>query len=280
VDARIRLLNFQHIPNAIRLKDDAGWNQTSLDWQRFLSANPGGCFAAEIDSRLIGTSATIIYGGKLAWIGMVIVDSAFRGQGIGTALLKRAIDHLDSRKIRCMKLDATPQGRPLYERFGFVAEYGLERWMLERPKVEILAAKSHPDKLEAVMQMDRNVFGADRGELLKSLADCAPEFTLIAKDDAGIAGYAFGRPGSRADQLGPWVARNEDVGAILLDEFLRRSSREIIFVDCPDANKWAVPVVRERGFKLSRPLTRMYRGGNTSVGKPELVGGSLGPEFG
>ncbi|MGH9704572.1 MAG: GNAT family N-acetyltransferase, partial [Candidatus Acidiferrales bacterium] len=124
----IRLLNPQDIPHAMRLKDDAGWNQTALDWQRFLSANPGGCFAAEIDSRLIGTSATIIYGGKLAWIGMVVVDSAFRGQGIGTTLLNRAIDYLDSCKIPCMKLDATPQGRPLYEKFGFVAEYGLERW--------------------------------------------------------------------------------------------------------------------------------------------------------
>jgi hypothetical protein len=80
--------------------------------------------------------------------------------------------------------------------------------------------------------------------------------------------------------LGPWMARHEDVGAILLDEFLRRSSRELIFVDCVGPNTWAIPLVKERGFELSRPLTRMFRGTNKYAGRPELLCGSLGPEFG
>ncbi len=279
MSVRIRLLTSTDIPEAMRLKDDAGWNQTALDWQRFISANPEGCFAAEIEGRLIGTSATITYDGKLAWIGMVIVEPALRGKGIGTTLLKRAIDHLDSRKVSSMKLDATPQGRPLYEKFGFVREYNIERWMLKRPANEPTAGKA-PEKLEEVLRLDRDVFGADRSELLRSLAESAPEFTLVARDDAGIAGYTFGRRGSRADQLGPWMARHEDVGAILLDEFLRRSSRELIFVDCVGPNTWAIPLVKERGFELSRPLTRMFRGTNKYAGRPELLCGSLGPEFG
>ena len=279
MSARIRLLKSDDIPEAMRLKDEAGWNQTALDWRRFISSNAEGCFAAEIDGRLIGTSTTIIYEGKLAWIGMVIVDPAFPGKGIGTALLKRAIDYLDSRKVSCMKLDATPQGRPLYEKFGFVAEYGIERWMLKRPANESIAG-IFPVKLEDVLRLDRDVFGADRSGLLRSLAESDPEFLLVAKDESGIAGYTFGRRGSRADQLGPWMARNEDVGAILLDEFLRRSSRGLIFVDCMGPNAWAIPLVRERRFELSRPLTRMFRGNNGSAGRPSLLCGSLGPEFG
>jgi len=39
---------------------------------------------------------------------MVVVEPQHRGQGIGTALLERAIRHLDSRSVRAMKLDATP----------------------------------------------------------------------------------------------------------------------------------------------------------------------------
>ena len=264
---------------AMRLKDAAGWNQTALDWERFISANPQGCFAAEADGRLIGTSTTIIYEGKLAWIGMVIVEPEFRGQGIGTTLLKRAIDHLDSRKVPCMKLDATPQGLPLYEKFGFVAEYELERWMLKRTESEAVI-RQVPEKLEEVLRLDRSVFGADRGKLLRSLVASAPELTLAAKDETGTAGYTFGRRGSRADQLGPWMARNEDVAAILLDEFLRRSPRDLIFVDCVGRNSAAVPLVKARGFELSRPLTRMFRGTNQNAGKPELLYGSLGPEFG
>jgi GNAT superfamily N-acetyltransferase len=279
MNVRIRLLNFADIPMAMRLKDGAGWNQTALDWERFISANPGGCFAAEADGRLIGTSTTIIYEGKLAWIGMVIVEPEFRGQGIGTTLLKRAIDQLDSRKIPTMKLDATPQGRPLYEKFGFVAEYKIERWMLERAGSEAVIRQA-PEKLEEVLRLDRAVFGADRSKLLRSLAASAPELTLAAKEEIGLAGYTFGRHGSRADQLGPWMAHNEDVAAILLDEFLRRSSRDFVFVDCVGRNSAAVPLVKARGFELSRPLTRMFRGTNQNAGKPELLYGSLGPEFG
>jgi ribosomal protein S18 acetylase RimI-like enzyme len=98
------------IPQAMQLKDAAGWNQTCADWLRFLSANPEGCFVADIEGRILGTSASIVYEGKLAWIGMVIVDAQYREQGIGTTLLQYVIRYLDSRRIQCIKLDATPHG--------------------------------------------------------------------------------------------------------------------------------------------------------------------------
>ena len=83
-----------------------------------------------------------------------------------------------------------------------------------------------------------------------------------------------------ADHLGPWVALNEDVASTLLDEFLHRSSRELVFVDCLKQNPWAVPLVRTRGFEFSRPLTRMFRGTNRYPGRSELLCAVLGPEFG
>jgi GNAT superfamily N-acetyltransferase len=262
----------------MRLKDAAGWNQTRNDWERFLSASPEGCFAAERQGRLVGTSTTIVYEGRFAWIGMVLVDQQHRGQGIGTALLERAIQHLDSRSVPCMKLDATPQGKPLYEKFGFVSEYEIERWMLKRRLGGNSAGKG-PVEIEDVLRLDREIFGADRSGLLRSLAEAAPDFTLVARQEAGVAGYTFGRRGSRADHLGPWMARSQDVAATLLDEFLRRSKRDV-FIDCLRRNPWAVPLGRARGFEFSRALTRMFRGANEHAGRPELLGAILGPEFG
>ncbi len=123
MNVQLRLMTVDDIPEAMRLKDLAGWNQTAADWERFLSANPEGCFVAERDGRVVGTSTTIVYEGRFAWIGMVLVEEQFRGQGIGTVLLERAIGYLDYRNIPCMKLDATPQGRILYEKLGFLSEY-------------------------------------------------------------------------------------------------------------------------------------------------------------
>jgi GNAT superfamily N-acetyltransferase len=279
MSVRLRLMTVKDIPEGMRLKDAAGWNQTSADWERFLSASPEACFAAERDGRVVGTSTTIVYEGRFAWIGMVLVDSQHRGQGIGTALLERAIQHLDSRRVPCLKLDATPQGKPLYQRFGFASEYEIERWMLNR-HVHAHAAGQARVEVEDVLRLDREIFGADRSGLLRSLAEAAPDLALVARADVGVAGYAFGRRGSLADHLGPWAARGEEVAAALLDEFLRRSKRELVFVDCLRGNPWAAPLVTARGFELSRPLTRMYRGANDYAGRPELLCAILGPEFG
>ncbi len=276
---RLRTMTFEDIPVAIRLKDAAGWNQTAADWVRFISASPEGCFVMECHGNVIGTSATIAYDGRFSWIGMLIVDEQYRGQGIGTALLERAIYFLDSQKIPAIKLDATPQGKPLYEKLGFMSEYDIERWMLSRTAKE-KAVENAPVSIEDVLQMDREIFGADRSGLLRSLAQEAPHLTLVDQQEEEITGYSFGRLGSLADHMGPWVARNADAAERLLNSFLLRSSRELIFVDCLRLNPWAVPLVKARGFEFSRPLTRMFRGTNGYAGQAGLLCASLGPEFG
>lgn len=294
------------IPAGMRLKEIAGWNQTPADWERFVGASPEGCFVAESDGRVVGTATTITYRdickgtdeGRFAWIGMVLVDPEFRSRGIGTRLLEKTIEYLDSCRVPSLKLDATPSGKPLYEKLGFAAEYEIERWMLKRSpgarragKQRLLstaatarATASSPEaaqpKLEGIFKLDRDVFGADRGELLRSLDREAPAFTQSVERRGELAGYTLGRKGSRADHLGPWMARDETAAAELLDEFLRRSVRETIFVDVLKANPFAIPLVRGRGFECSRPLTRMVRGPNAHPGRPELLGAILGPEFG
>ncbi|HTY24937.1 MAG TPA: GNAT family N-acetyltransferase [Desulfomonilaceae bacterium] len=276
---QLRLMTTKDIPDAMRLKDIAGWNQTAEDWKRFLSADSEGCFVAEYDGRVVGTSATIVYEDRFAWIGMLIVDPLHRGKGLGTALLERAIQYLDSRRIPCMKLDATPQGKPLYEKLGFQSEYTVERWMLKRHREKKTVRKA-PVKILDILQLDREIFGADRSKLLLSLTEEAPHFTLADGKEVDVAGYAFGRQGSLADHLGPWIARNKDVAATLLDEFLRLSQRDLVFVDCMTRNPWAAPLVKAHGFEFRRPLTRMFRGTNEYAGRPDLVLAIMGPEFG
>ncbi|HEV2494696.1 MAG TPA: GNAT family N-acetyltransferase [Terriglobia bacterium] len=284
----LRLMTSDDIPAAMRLKDLAGWNQTAADWERFLAASPAGCFVAELEGRVCGTVTTIVYEGRFAWIGMVLVDPDYRGRGIGTRLLEGAIEHLDGLGVPTLKLDATPQGKPLYSKLGFVSEYEIERWTLKRPPpkdpsapqmVRGQAMAEVPD-LGAIAKLDRHVFGADRSAALNSLDDEAPEFTLAIDAAGELAAYALGRHGSRADHLGPWVAKDEASARSLLAEFVHRSKREHIFVDCMKSSSFACEFVRAMGFEFSRLLTRMYRGANHYPGTPEVVGAILGPEFG
>lgn len=269
------------IPAGMRLKDIAGWNQTPADWEQFLAASPDGCFVAEVEGRVVGTATTIVYESRFAWIGMVLVDPEHRGRGIGTRLLEKTIEHLDALGVPSMKLDATPQGKPIYEKLGFVTEYEIERWALRRAAVTPTASAEHdPSELARICGLDREVFGADRGPLLRSLDSQAPAFTLSIQLSSKLTGYTLGRRGSRADHLGPWMAADEASARELLDEFLHRSQRELVFVDCLHANPFARNLLRSRGFEFARPLTRMYRGGNAHPGRPELLCAVLGVEFG
>ena len=282
----LRTMTKQDIPAGLRLKELAGWNQTAADWNRFLDASPQGCFVAEADGKVCGTATTISFENKFAWIGMVLVDPEYRSQGIGTKLLERSIEYLDQQKMPTMKLDATPQGKPLYEKLGFVTEYGIERWVLKRPPSAgartadtnrtVLSAA----QLESVLAKDREVFGADRSSLLLSLEQESPDSGMGVWDGGKLCGYTFGRRGSFADHLGPWMAENSCVARALLGEFLARSTRESLIVDCLAGNPAAFELLRTAGFTYARTLTRMYRGPNDHPGNPAALCAILGPEFG
>ena len=283
---RLRIMNEQDVPGGLRLNTLAGWNQTAADWRRFLRNSPSGCFVMEHDGEVVGTAATINYESHFAWIGMVLVDPEFRKQGIGTELLKKTIEHLDAAGVRTMKLDATPQGKPIYEKLGFEEEYEIERWMMKRPNAKTSTQSASTCvplsemQRENIFQLDKELFGADRSFLLRVLAEEAPEFELAAWEKELLHGYAFGRRGLFADHLGPWMARTRGATERLLKEFLAASSRETVIVDCLKANSMAVELLSAYGFASARSLTRMVRGPNSYPGRPEFFCAILGPEFG
>ncbi|HET9179638.1 MAG TPA: GNAT family N-acetyltransferase [Terriglobia bacterium] len=276
----LRTMTTADISAGMRLKNLAGWNQTPADWRSFLESSPEGCFAAEVDGKAVGTAATMVYEQRFAWIGMVLVDPEFRGRGIGTRLLRKTIEHLDEIGICTMKLDATPAGRPIYQKLGFHDEYEIDRWLLKRPVPKAPPASRLHSVSDCVLQLDREIFGADRGSLLRSLAAENPDVALAAEREGETAGYTFGRRGTLADHLGPWMARDEQTATQLLDEFLARSRREMIFVDALKDRRFVAEMLLARGFQVSRPLTRMVRGPNDYPGRPELLCAILGPEFG
>lgn len=283
---RLRVMKERDVPGGLRLNTLSGWNQTEADWRRFLKNSPRGCFVMEHKGKVVGTAATINYESHFAWIGMVLVDPGLRKQGIGTQLLEKAIEHLDSANVRTMKLDATPQGKPIYAKLGFVEEYEIDRWILKRAPATSstghISMHALLDEMEReqVSRLDKELFGADRTFVLRALAEEAPELAAAAWEDEALQGYAFGRRGLFADHLGPWMSRTPGAAENLLRAFLATSSREALIVDCLKANSMAVELLRSFGFAPSRPLTRMFRGPNVFPGRPELFCAILGPEFG
>ena len=116
---RLRLLTRADLAFADSVRALAGWNQTMEDWERFLSAEPDGCFLAEWNGASAGTATTTVYGRDLAWIGMVLVHPEFRRRGIGGAMLCRMLRDDRSGGAKAGVLLSSHAGAKLYPIVGY-----------------------------------------------------------------------------------------------------------------------------------------------------------------
>ena len=277
----IRTMQASDIASAMRLKEAAGWNQTSMDWERLLRLEPDGCFVDEREGVIAGSATALRHGSDLAWIGMVLVLPEFRRRGIARGLMRHCLRWLADRGIRVSRLDATDMGRPLYVELGFRDEAFVERW--ERPRVAAHAAEyrreEHPAAFsEAEAALDQSAHGYDRSALMRDLAaDGSVERIRSA------SGFACGRPGSGAWFLGPCAAVSEDAAGALVARLLRGHESQRIFWDFLPSNECAARLARRLGFRRIRRLVRMVReegGGSAPRGRPDRVYATAGFEFG
>jgi GNAT superfamily N-acetyltransferase len=239
------------VPGALQLSTLAGWNQTGDDWRMLLQLAPNGCLAIELEQRIVATATLLCYGNWLGWIGMVLTHPECRHRGYAKQLFAELLGRADSLGVRTLKLDATEQGRSLYESYGFKSERRMERWHCPAGK-NAEAAGSVVD-MSNLLQWDRRAFGTDRSDLLKNLASRGNAV-------ATAAGFALTRPGSNASYLGPCIAENGASARELIEQAMRQSPGSSFFWDLLPSNRNAVSLAREFGFSPQRRLTRMFRG--------------------
>jgi hypothetical protein len=238
-----------------------------------LSLDRRGSFAACLHGRLIGTVTTVTYGVDLAWIGMMLVDADRRRRGIGTRLMRTALDHLEARGVPTVKLDATAAGRPLYESLGFVPETRIERWKgMARPTSTKDVLELDPQTFDVVRTPDRFASGTDRSSVLEALVAGSRVTPLIVTERSGteLRGYALARRGRAASYLGPVIATDDDAARALVDGLLGRLAGETVFVDYHT----------DRGFTKRRELTRMRLGKENNAGTSGAIFAIAGPEVG
>jgi GNAT superfamily N-acetyltransferase len=244
-------LNYSDIPAAMRLKEAAGWNQTEEDWRRLLALAPDSCFGIECEGTLAATVTAICYSGELGWIGMVLTASEFRHRGFARALMRHTLDHLRSRGISWVKLDATDMGARIYADFDFRFEFYVERWFRPAeasplPRNEVCEQPLEIAPIEAL-----DVFGISRARLLDALLrSCGGTFL-------DRAGFAMWRPGSFAHHFGPCVAFDARSAERLLRCALHANAGRPLVWDLAPENAAALRLAAQYGFQHSRTLSRM-----------------------
>jgi GNAT superfamily N-acetyltransferase len=280
-DFVLRAMTAEDIAGGLRLCRASGWNQLEEDWRLFVNSSGSGGLLIERAGQILGTAAYMRYD-ALAWVAMMLVDPAERGAGLGAQLLAGALDALGD--APCVGLDATPLGEPLYRRFGFVGDYGLARTKAtidgsRFPDAGGTARRMLASDLDPVCRRDREVFGADRGPLLSSLFERAPECAWIVPDAAGVRGYSFGRPGHLYHQLGPVVAADAGTARELVTSSLSPLGGRVFAIDAPLFDGEWLDFLKSVGFVEERRFLRMFVRGHVHPGIAARQYAICGPEF-
>jgi GNAT superfamily N-acetyltransferase len=265
----VRSLTQRDVPAALALSMQAGWNQTARDWKTLLALEPEGCFAIDGDEGIAATATLVCYGQRLAWLGMVLTDAQYRRRGYARSLVRAALEFAAKRGVKTVKLDATDQGKPLYESLRFRGEETIERWSRGRESVRLGPAPV-VGSWQGVKRLDQEAFGVSRANLIARL-----EHSRAYSNEEG---FLLARAGSRATYLGPFVAKKRAAAKEMLDAFCQEMEGPA-FWDILSSNSAAVALAEEFGFERVRTLQRMARGDGLHQ-NTGLIYGIAGFEFG
>jgi GNAT superfamily N-acetyltransferase len=265
---------------------EARWNQLPADWRMFIAH--GRVYAAHTEAgRIVATTATLPYGGRFAWISMVLVTSEYRRRGLATRLMRWAMDDLAAARLVPL-LDATPDGREVYRRLGFADSWTLQR-LICREQQSVSATAPMPAGVTirpladadwpALCAYDTAAFGAERSAVLAGLRGRLPGAEFVAERAGRIAGFLLGRDGALAAQLGPLIADDDAIACALVARALERAQAPL-FVDLADSKAELRRLLDARGFTATRPFTRMIYGSSTRFDDDARTFAVVGPEFG
>lgn len=264
---------------------EARWNQVAADWHVFLAH--GRVYAlVTAAGRIVATTATLPYGGRFAWISMVLVAGEYRRRGLATQLMHRAMDELAAARLVPV-LDATPDGRAVYRRLGFTDSWGFARLIRrERQSAPPFAAPAGVTirpvtdaDWPKLCIYDAAAFGAERGAVLAGLRGRLPSTQLVAARAGAIAGFLLGRDGMLAGQLCPLIADDDAIACALLARALDALDGPL-FIDLADDKTTVRSFLETRGFAAVRPFTRMLYGTLPRFDDPARTFAVVGPEFG
>ncbi len=284
-ESREHSLEHRHLPGCLRLSQSANWNQNEADWRLMLECGRGWGISLE-DGTLAASTVVLPYGGRFAWVSMVLVLPEHRRKGYATQLLRVALAHLEEQG-QIPILDATPAGHEVYVQEGFRDTWGFKRVALALPSGAVVPSRAvrviEDSDWPGILRLDATAFGASREVLLRNLAARLPQAALVVERGREFAGFVLGRDGREANQVGPLVARDEATARTLLAAAVGRTQAPI-YVDIADHAAALQSWAQEHGFAFQRPFTRMVHGHGPgparAPGDESLVYCPAGPELG
>lgn len=281
-DDVIRALRPDDLPRCLELSREARWNQNEADW-RFLLANCRG-YGIELPGQgLVGTTMAWELSGEHSWINMVLVRVSCRGQGLARRLMEACLREVIAAKRQAL-LDATDLGVKVYQKLGFTGETRVVRLHRASGRGECPSGGEprlvmRSEDIASIAELDQQVIGVNRAGLLANFQARQPRLAGVLKDAAGrLRGFALGRDGRVATQIGPMVANTMSDACTLLRGALDAVDGPVM-IDVPESQVEWMAELQRRAFLPQRSFVRMGRDGATLATDWSRYFAISGPDF-
>lgn len=243
---------FRHedIDDFLTLAASEGWICDRWELEFLLAQFPSGCLTARYEGQLAGYITSIKYTTS-GWIGNLIVQSKYRGQGVGSALMEKALEALDLSGASTVWLTASKQGKPIYERLGFMVVDVINRWVGQG--LWGISTESAAVSREEIIALDRAGWGDSRERIID---------VALSRGRVYRAGGSFlvSQPCSDGIQLGPWGGIDRRA-SILLDDILLAVGKGVrLLLDVPVRNMEQTALLMGKGFSIRGSTLLMCRG--------------------
>ncbi|WP_345632979.1 GNAT family N-acetyltransferase [Rugosimonospora acidiphila] len=211
---RIERLSTDDLPACLALAENREWLPEAHKWRLLFAVGTVYGLRDEAGD-VVATAILTRYGTRLAAISMVLVASRYGRRGLGGRLMTHLLDEAGDATVF---LNATPYGRPLYERLGFVP-IGTTHTHVGRlePTGPAATRPAVPGDLAMLLALDARVNGADRSHVLRTLPDFA-ECVRVVERRGIVSGYAAAWRNVDNVVIGPVIAADAaDARALIGD---------------------------------------------------------------
>lgn len=279
-DLSLRDATLHDLPAIGALREAAGWSVH--DWAlRAVIGQPDARCVLVVDGAgdVAAVGSGIVYG-PIGFIGNMVVAEGHRRRGIGSAVLTAITTFLDGTGCLRLELNATAEGRPLYERHGFAtigtsatARVGRDVDTAADAAVTVRGARA--SDVGAVAAYDLPRFGGDRRRLLEMVSHDPAARMLIAESGGDLAGYACLR--LDPPRIGPFLADRPGVaGALLGHAFDSAPEVDALRVNLPPDNRDGAAWLTGLGVEVEPWDGRMARGPQVPRREETIYGMAVG----
>jgi ribosomal protein S18 acetylase RimI-like enzyme len=213
----LRTMTESDLTQAQALSAELRWPHRLVDWEHVFAHSEG--VVAERDGQVIGTGQRWRWGPRHATIGLIIVSPACQGRRVGHRIMTALLDGLDECTVL---LQATAEGRGLYERLGFVRTGEIRQHQGVAQPTPLVALppgwRLRPAGLNetaALQRLDEAARGMPRHALVNDLM--AQADAVVVLDHDGVQkGFAMLRRFGRGHSIGPVVAPDPESAKALI----------------------------------------------------------------